>query len=177
MIIPRRALAEMSRAIGKADDAVVLMFNAGLAALQIGGLVVCSRLIEGQFPVYERLLRIDSPSRLTLHPSVLLGAIDRAGLVARAESNKVILRMLPEEGRLHLEAQTAEVGSAHELLPASLTGEAVEIGFNAEFLHDVLSVLDTTEVEFALAARNEAAMITGKDIEGYISLVMPMQLG
>jgi len=174
-LIPRRALAEMQRAIGKADDEVVLMFSEKLVALQIGGLVLCSRLIEGAFPSYERTLRLESPSTISLHPSVLLGAIDRAGLVARAESNKLILGMGAEDSRLTLDART-DVGRAHELLAASLTGDAVEIGFNAEYLHDVLSAMETTEIRMDFAGPQTSAIITGEGLDGYTCLVMPMQV-
>jgi len=174
-IIPGRALAEMARAIGKSENSVALMFGKEQVALQAGGLLLCCRLIEGNFPRFERTLRTDSPSRIHIDPGGLRGAIDRAGLVARAESNKVILEMREEADRLTMTART-EVGQARETLPARIKGPSVEIGFNAEYLHDALGVLDTTEIEMALDGPTAPAVITGTDIEGYTCLVMPMQV-
>jgi len=173
-IIPARALDEMARAIGKSEKTVSLHISASQVGLTVEGLLLVSRLIEGQFPDYDRSMRAESPTTITVHPGCLLHAIDRQGVIARAESSKIFLKS--GENYIELSAQTGEGGKGRENLPASLTGPSVEAAFNADYLHDVLSVLDTEAVMLGFDGSLRPIMIHGQGIDGYACVVMPMQI-
>jgi len=104
----------------------------------------------------------------------LLGAIKRAAIVARAEASKLIFRT--GDGTLTITAESADLGKAHEELAANLEGGEVEIGFNAEYLTDVLAVMASDNVTWEMTGALSPAMLKGSDDPEYLYVVMPMQL-
>lgn len=175
-IIPARALQELNRMLDPAatETPVKLRANEQQIMFEVGPYTLISRLIEGQFPNYHRLLQAEMKWRVVVGRQDLLGSIKRAAIVARAEASKLIFRT--GDGTLTITAESADLGKAHEELPANLEGGEVEIGFNAEYLTDVLAVMESDNIIWEMTGALSPAMIKGSDDPDYLYVVMPMQL-
>lgn len=175
-IIPARALQELSRMLDPADTETPVKVRAGEQQIlfQVGPYTLVSRLIEGQFPNYERVIPAETERRIVVNRTDLQGAIRRAAIVARAEASKVVFRT--QDGTLTISAESGDVGRAHEELAATVEGDEVEIAFNADYLTDVLSVIESDTVVWELTGALSQTVLKGSDEPDYIYVVMPMQL-
>lgn len=174
VIIPSRALQELLRLLGNSEDPVEIRVGESQVLFSVGRVQLVSRLIEGQFPAYDRVIPQDTQKHMMVNRQQLFEAVRRASIVARAESNKVILRSI--DSTLTLSAETGEIGKAYEEVPISLDGEPVEIAFNAEYLQDVLAVLDTETITMALGGPLNPGLVTAEGEADYQYVVMPMQM-
>lgn len=177
VIVPARALHELSRSLREEDEAQVEM-NIGESQIlfKMDHLLLVSRLIEGQFPNFERVIPSETPTRISANREELLSAIRRAAIVARAEANKLIFRPGGNGGSLVITAESGEVGKAHEEVAINLEGEAVEIAFNAQYLMDALSVMDSEAVEIGLGGPLNPGLIKPAGATDCLYVVMPMQI-
>jgi len=174
VIIPARALQELLRLLGSSEDPVDVHIGEKQVLFSAGRVQLISRLIEGAFPAYERIIPKETQKRVTVNRQQLYDAVRRASIVARAESNKLILRS--EDSTLTISAETGEVGRAYEEVPISLEGEPVEIAFNASYLQEVLAVLDTETVDMALSGPLNPGIVRADGEADYLYLVMPMHM-
>jgi len=173
-IIPARALQEVLRLLGSSEDPVSLYIGDNQILFVLGRVQLVSRLIEGTFPAYDRVIPQDLQKRLKANRQELYEAVRRAAVVARAESNKIVFHSA--ETTLTLEARSGEVGDAHEEIPIALEGDPVEIAFNAAYLQDVLAVLDTEAIELNLGGPLSPGLLRGDGEPDYLYVVMPMQM-
>ncbi len=177
-IIPARGLQELSRMLDPAATQMPARIRASEQQIlfEVGPYTLISRLIEGQFPNYQRLLQQqqDTRWRVVVGRQELLAAIRRAAIMARAEASKLIFRT--GDGSLKISAESADLGKAYEELPANIEGGELEIGFNAEYLTDVLSVLESENVTWELTGPLSPGIIRASDDPDYLYVVMPMQL-
>ncbi len=175
-IIPARALQELNRMLDPAATETPVKVRASEQQIlfEVGPYTLISRLIEGQFPNYQRLLQSETKWRVVVSRQDLLAAIKRAAIVARSEASKLIFRT--GDGTLFISAESADLGRAHEELAANLEGEELEIGFNAEYLTDVLAVMSSDNIVWELTGALSPGMIKGSDDPDYLYVVMPMQL-
>jgi len=176
VIVPARALQELNRMLEPSEDKTVVKVSAGEQQIrfEVGPYILISRLIEGQFPNYERVIPGEANRMVTVHREDLQGAIKRAAIVARAEASKIVFNA--REGLLTLTAESGEVGRAHEELAAQVEGDDLEIAFNAEYLTDVLGVIGSDSVVWELTGPLGQALVKGTDDPDYLYVVMPMQL-
>ena len=175
-IIPARALQELNRMLGPAEEDALVRVQASeqQIAFEVGPYTLVSRLIEGQFPSYERVIPGDADRSISVNRADLLAAIKRAAIVARAEASKLVFRA--HEGTLTISAESGDVGRAHEELPATLEGEDIEIAFNAEYLTDVLGVMQSDTVLWQFTGPLSSGLLKAADDPDYLYVVMPMQL-
>jgi DNA polymerase-3 subunit beta len=173
-IVPARALHELNRMLDpEAEETPVKMRASGQQILfEVGPYTLISRLIEGQFPNYERVIPTESNRTISVNREDLVGAIKRAAIVARAEASKVVLKA--EDDTLSISAESADVGSAHEELPVTMEGEAITIAFNAEYLSDALGVIGSETVVWHLNGPQEKALLKAGDDPDYLYIVAPM---
>src|SRR4051794_23859657 len=143
-IIPARALAELSRIAGSADE-LQLGVHENHVVFGADGSWLTTRRIDGQFPNYRQLLPEQFEHELQLPREELLDVVRRVSLMAQRNSP---LRLRFADGELTVSAQTPDVGEARESLPAPFSADAMEIGFNAEFLRDGLESVDSPTVRF-----------------------------
>lgn len=176
VIVPARALRELERNLSSADEEARLRVQIGENQIQFGfgEFSLVSRLIDGQFPNYERVIPQSIEAELSLDREELLSALRRAAIVARAEANKVIFRA--QDSVLTVEAESADVGRAHEELAAEYTGEPIEIAFNADYLTAALSEADSERVTIGLGGPLNPGLLRFAGDEDYFYVVMPMQL-
>ena len=173
-ILPARALQEVLRVLGGSDDEVTIIITDRQAQFEIGRTCILTRLIEGQFPAYERVIPKEHDKSLGINRQAFYEAIRRASIVARTESNKVILRC--QDGVLAISAETGDIGKAYEELPVQQEGDAVEIAFNAEYLQEALPVMESDVIALALSGPLNPGLITGSDDPDFRYVAMPMQI-
>jgi DNA polymerase III subunit beta len=170
-IVPARALLELGRV---AQDASELQL--GLQENQVlfasDGILLTTRRIEGQFPNYRQLLPESFESEVTLPRDELLEVVRRVAVMAQRNAP---LRLRFAEGELTVSAQTQDVGEAHEAMPVPFSGEALDIGFNPEFLRDGIESVDGDELRLKLISPLRPAVLQGSS-DDFSYLIMPIRL-
>jgi len=170
-IIPARALQELARIAGTSDE-IQLGLQENHVVFGAEGTWLTTRRIDGQFPNYRQLLPEQFEYELALPREELLEVVRRVSLMAQRNSP---LRLRFAEGEVTVSAVTQDVGEARESLPAPYTGDAMEIGFNAEFLRDGLDSVDSETIKFKLISPLRPAVLEG-DADDYVYLIMPIRL-
>ena len=170
-IVPARALTEVVRIAG-AGDGLELGVHENQVVFVMDGLTLTTRRIEGQFPNYKQLIPEAYEHTVVLPRGETLEVIRRVSVMAQRNSP---LRVKFAEGELTVSAQTQDVGEAHESLPAAFAGDALEIGFNAEFLREGFESVSGDEVRLKLISPLRPAVIQG-DSDDFTYLVMPIRL-
>jgi DNA polymerase-3 subunit beta len=173
-IVPARALQELNRMLNpEAEETPVKLCASGQQIMfEVGPYTLISRLIEGQFPNYERVIPAESNRTISVNREDLVGAIKRAAIVARAEASKVVLAA--QDDTLTISAESGDVGRAREELPVTMEGEPITIAFNAEYLADALGVIASETVVWHLNGPQEKALLKAGEDPDYLYIVAPM---
>jgi DNA polymerase-3 subunit beta len=172
--VPARALQELARiSQSAAADELSVSVRANQIVFEIGGDVLSSRLIDGQFPNYRQLLPDAYEHELTMASAELTEVVRRISLMAQKNAP---LRLRFSEGELTISAQTPDVGEASETLPVPFAGEPFEIGFNPEFLRDGLESSEGGDLVLKLISPLRPGLIESADGSGFLYLIMPIRL-
>jgi len=170
-IIPARALQELAR-LAAGSDTVGLGVHENHVVFSAGDVWLSSRRIDGQFPNYKQLLPETFEAELTVAREPLLEVVRRAAVLAQRNQP---LRLGFAEGELTVSAQTQDVGEARESIQVGYTGEALEIGFNPDFLRDGLEAVTGDAVQLKLINPLRPAVIASP-AESFWYLIMPIRL-
>jgi len=172
--VPARALQELARIAQAAGaDELSVSVRTNQIVFEVGGDVLSSRLIDGQFPNYRQLLPDAYEHELTLASGELTEVVRRISLMAQKNAP---LRLHFSEGELTVSAQTPDVGEARETLPVPFAGEPFEIGFNPEFLRDGLESAEGGDLVLKLISALRPGLIETADGSGFLYLIMPIRL-
>ncbi|MGL6279081.1 MAG: DNA polymerase III subunit beta [Gaiella sp.] len=169
-IIPARALGELTRIAAGAED-VQLGVNDNHVIFGVGDAWLTTRRIDGQFPNVDQLRPESFEAELELPRVELLEIVRRAGVMAQRNAP---LRLRFAEGELTVSAQSQDVGETRESLPVAYTGDALEIGFNAEFLREGLESIADDTVQLKLINPLRPGLLTSG--EDFWYLIMPIRL-
>jgi DNA polymerase-3 subunit beta len=172
VLVPSRALAELGRALGSAEE-ITLRLGERDASFEVGGTRLTTRLIEGEFPNYRGLIPSSQPNRLTVGREPLLDAIRRVKLLAR-EATPVRLAM--QADGLELIAVTQDVGQAHEELDAKYEGAELTVAFNPEYLLQGVEVTPGDEVSIETVDALKPAVIRSLESSDFLYLLMPVRV-
>ena len=170
-IVPARALGELSRIAGEAEKIVLGVYE-NQVVFGTGDAWLTTRRIDGQFPNYKQLVPEAFEHEVALPREELLDVVRRVSVMAQRNSP---LRLRFAEGELVVSAQTQDVGEARESLPASFGAEALEIGFNAEFLRDGVESVGGETVRLKLISPLRPAVLQG-EADDFLYLIMPIRL-
>jgi len=172
--VPARALQELTRIVqqGAAEDLTVSV-RANQVVFEAAGVVLSSRLIDGQFPNYRQLLPDAYEHELRLDGPEITDVVRRISLLAQKNAP---LRLAFAEGELTVSARTPDVGEAREAVPVPFQGEPLEIGFNPEFLRDGLEAVESGDVMLKLISPLRPGLIQAADGSGFQYLLMPIRL-
>jgi len=172
--VPARALRELSRIVAsEAADEVEIALPGNQVLFRAGGVVLSSRLIEGQFPSYRQLIPESFDHEVRLPRTEFLDAARRVGQLAQRNAP---LRLAFSEGELTIAAETPEVGDASEAMPAPFAGEALEIAFNPEFLVAGIESVETDEIVVRLTSPLRPGLLEPLERDDFRYLVMPIRL-
>jgi DNA polymerase-3 subunit beta len=174
-IIPARAMNELLR-LANDEDSVTVALASGQARFDVGGATMVTRLLEGQFPNYERVIPTGFERKLTLEREEFIKAVKRAAIVARDNSNRVVIET--QGAQLVLSAESDKVGSAHEEIEVAREGDDIQIAFNANYLADALNVVETEGVVLELTEPLRPGILRpiGDTATDYLCVLMPMQV-
>jgi len=179
LIVPPRALAQVERLFGAEDDIEVARSENHLG-FRMDGTEVFTRLIEGPYPNYEQVIPKDNDRIALADRNQLTHALRRMAVVASDQTHRV--RLSFASGVLRFSVETPDLGEAHEELEVDYQGDPIDIGFNANYLLEVLRYMPTDDVRMAFKAPERAVTIepVGNDGAGsvpdYLCLVMPLRL-
>jgi DNA polymerase-3 subunit beta len=172
--VPARALQELTRIVQhEGADSLQVSVRANQVVFEAGGVVLSSRLIDGQFPNYRQLLPDAYEHELRLGGTEISEVVRRISLLAQKNAP---LRLAFTEGELTVSARTPDVGEAQETLPVPFAGEPLEIGFNPEFLRDGLEAVEAGDVLLKLISPLRPGLIEAGDGSGFHYLLMPIRL-
>jgi len=172
--IPAKALRELSRLVSAdALEEVAVSLLPNQAVFRAGGILLNTRLIDGQFPNFRQLLPESYEHDVRLPRPELLDVVRRVSQLAQRNAP---LRLSFSQGELKVSASTPDVGDAEETMPAAFDGEPLEIGFNPEFLRDGIESVAGDEVVLRLISPLRPGLLQPVDNEDFRYLVMPIRL-
>ena len=174
-IVPPAALAQVQR-LFKDDDSLEVSRSGNHLGFRADTTEIYTRLIEGTYPKYEQVIPKDNDKIAIIDKKSLASAVRRMAVVASDQTHRIRLRF--ESGRVHLNVLTPDLGEGHDEMDVGYDGEELEIGFNANYLLEVLRHIPSDEVKFAFKAPERAATIepAEEDAADYLCLVMPLRL-
>ena len=176
VIVPARHLNEVARAVNPTRPTVAIAFSEGKNQVffTLKDVEISSRLIDGTYPNYPQVIPGESATTVSLPTQSLLREARTASVHARDAANPVRLQV--GDGTLTLKAQTAEVGDDEAPLAASVSGDDVQIAFNARYMLDALSVLDSDEVQLSFNGALLPAVIRPAGRDDYLCIIMPVRV-
>lgn len=173
-IIPGRALNELQRVVEPTEEPVSVSVSQSQILFNVDGTVLVSRLIEGQFPNFQKVIPQEHEKTLTVPTEQLLQSVRRAAIVAREDANRIVLRTT--DSKLTVTAASNTVGSAYEEVDVVRDGDDVEMAFSSRYLLDFLGVIETEAVEMLLTGNLSPALLKPQGDESYHYVLMPMQI-
>jgi len=175
-IVPPKALDQIRRLFGAADEIEIARSENHLG-FRCGRTYVYTRLIEGPYPNYEQVIPRDNDRVAVIDKQALASTLRRVGVVASDQTHRVRLGF--GAGNLKFTVSTPDLGEAHDEMAVSYDGEPLEIGFNANYLLEILKYIPTDEVRLTMKAPERAATLEPAgwdDPASYLCLVMPLRL-
>jgi len=175
ILIPRKTVSEL-RAMLDEQSVVTFCHSENHLFFKVLNRVLDSRLLEGQFPNYEKVLPSGNDKIVTINREAFSVAISRVALLSHETSRAVRIKFMP--GKMLLTSQNPEIGEAKEEIEASYEGPELTIGFNSKYLSDFISSLSTEEVVMELRDEAGAGLMkpTGEEGRIYKYVIMPMRI-
>jgi DNA polymerase-3 subunit beta len=173
-IVPRKGVLELGRLLDDGDAPVTLQVGANHLRVTLGAYTLTTKLVDGKFPDYEKVIPRRQGQVLTGDRETLRQALQRASILSNEKYRGI--RLILEADQLTIQANNPEQEEAEEVVAVGYSGERMEIGFNVSYLQDVLNVLDTETVSVSVADANSSALIEGVGNDEAVYVVMPMRL-
>jgi len=174
VILPRKTILELSRQLSDNDDPLEITLTPTQARFNFGSIELVSKLIDGKFPDYERVIPQHHGKIIHLNRDQLLHSLLRAAILTNEKFRGV--RLLLNPGSLKIISSNAEQEEAQEEIEIGYGGDALDIGFNVTYLLDVLNNLATEAIELRLADANSSALFHIPDNDRFKYVVMPMRI-
>ena len=174
VILPRKTVLELQRLLSDADGAIEMQFANNQAKFSFGGMEFVTKLVEGKFPDYNRVIPKNHHNSVTLGRAPLLASLQRTAIMTSDKFKGVRLNIEP--GLLRVASNNAEQEEAVDELDIDYGGDAIEIGFNVSYLIDALANMGQDMVKVDLADGNSSALMTIPDNEHFKYVVMPMRI-
>lgn len=174
VIIPRKTVSELQKLVDDPDVAVTTELSDTKIRFTIGSVILTSKLIDGTFPDYQRVIPTGNDKKLIIDRQSFAAAVDRVSTISSERGRAVKLSIA--EGQVTLAVNNPDSGSATEELAADYSSDPIEIGFNAKYLLDVAAQLTGTEAKFMLADAGSPTLIHDMADETALYVLMPMRV-
>lgn len=174
VILPRKGVMELGKILGDANEDVVFSIGVNHVHLVIGSMTFTSKLVDGKFPDYERVIPRQGSRTVIADRETLRQALARVAILSNEKFRGV--RVTLSNGSFVVVANNPEQEEAVEEISVDFSGESLEIGFNVGYLLDVLNTIEGTRVEVELGDSNSSALIRDPDSADAQYVVMPMRL-
>jgi DNA polymerase III subunit beta len=173
VILPRKAVAEIQKLLESGED-VLIELSSAKVRLTIGGVVLTSKLIDGTFPDYQRVIPQGNDKRLVVEREDFAKAVDRVSTISSERGRAVKLAL--NDGRLTLTVNNPDSGSATEEIEVDYDSAPIDIGFNARYLLDITGQLDGDTALFKLADPGSPTVIQDREGAAALYVLMPMRV-
>ncbi|MBA3981477.1 MAG: DNA polymerase III subunit beta [Alcanivorax sp.] len=174
VIVPRKGIMELARLLGDVSQPVRLVIGKNHARVVAGDVTFTSKLVDGKFPEYDRVVPREGQRRILADRETLRQALGRVAILSNEKYRGVRIQL--SEASLRLQANNPEQEEAEEEVSVDYQGTELEIGFNVSYLLDVLNTLHGTEVQIQLGDSNSSAVLTDPNVAATLYVVMPMRL-
>jgi DNA polymerase-3 subunit beta len=174
VILPRKTVLEMQRLLSDKEGAIEMQFAGNQAKFSFEGMEFVTKLVEGKFPDYNRVIPKNHKNIITLGRAPLLACLQRTAILTSEKFKGVRLNIEP--GTLRVASNNAEQEEAVDELDIDYGGDSIEIGFNVTYLIDALSNMSQDMVKIELADSNSSALLTIPDNAAFKYVVMPMRI-
>ena len=174
VILPRKTVLEMQRLLSDKEGAIEMQFAGNQAKFSFEGMEFVTKLVEGKFPEYNRVIPKNHKNIITLGRTTLLASLQRTAILTSEKFKGVRLNIEP--GTLRVASNNAEQEEAVDELDIDYAGDAIEIGFNVTYLIDALTNMAQDMVKIELADSNSSALLTIPDDAAFKYVVMPMRI-
>src|SRR5919107_3913967 len=174
VIIPRKAVAEIVKLVEDGSESITIELSSAKVRLTFDGVVLTSKLIDGTFPDYQRVIPTANDKLLTVERGDYAKAVDRVSTISSERGRAVKLAL--NDGRLTLTVNNPDSGSATEEIEVDYDATPIDIGFNARYLLDIASQLDGDTAVFKLADPGSPTIIQDRDGAAALYVLMPMRV-
>jgi len=174
IILPRKSVMELARLLTDPDDNATVNIGDNYICVDTGDFNFTSRLVDGKFPEYRRVIPSDSGIDVIADRRILKEAFIRMSILSNGKYKGVSVSF--NENEMKLVANNPEQEVAEEVVPVNYQGEAMEMGFNISYLQDVISVISTDTVKITLTDKNKGVLFKGSDTVSDLYVVMPMKI-
>jgi DNA polymerase-3 subunit beta len=174
VIVPRKAVAELYRLLEELEGTVEISLSPTKVRFGLGSAVLTSKLIDGTFPDYNRVIPTANDKLLKLDPKSFSAGVDRVATIASEKTRAV--KMAVDRDKVTLSVTSPENGLATEELPADYASDGLEIGFNARYLLDILGEIEGDTVEVHLADAAAPTLLRENDKSNALYVLMPMRV-
>lgn len=174
VIVPRKCVQELYRLLEELEGTVEISLSPTKVRFGLGSAVLTSKLIDGTFPDYNRVIPTANDKLLKLDPKSFSAGVDRVSTIASEKTRAV--KMSVDRDKVTLSVTSPENGVATEELPADYGADGLEIGFNARYLLDILSEIDGDTVEVHLADAAAPTLLRENDKSNALYVLMPMRV-
>jgi DNA polymerase III subunit beta len=176
VILPKKTLLELGRLLVEGDGDILFESGENHLFFEVGGRMLISRMIDGQFPAYERVVPKGNDKLLEFERERLTNAVKRVALLSNERSRAVKFEI--SKGKVEVTSSSSEFGEAREQIPVEYTGAAMTISFNAQYVIDFLNVVETELVSLSLKDETSQAVMKPVAAEGYdyTYVIMPMRI-
>ena len=176
VILPKKTLGELDRLLAEQEGAVRFSKGENHLFFQVGDRLLISRVIDGQFPAYDRVIPKGNDKNIDFERDKLSSAIRRVALLSNERSRAVKFQIEP--GQVQITSSSPEIGDARELLLVDYSGPAIQVCFNAQYVLDFLNAVETEQVVFEFKDEVSQAVMRPVGPAGYqyLYVIMPMRI-
>ncbi len=174
IIIPRKCIAELRKLLDEVDGSVEVTLSGSKIRFGLGTAVLTSKLIDGTFPDYTRVIPTGNDKMLKIDPKSFKDGVDRVATIASEKTRAV--KMALDTDKITLSVTSPENGTAAEEVPGDYRSDGFEIGFNAKYLLDILDQVEGDSVEVHLADASAPTLIRENDKSAALYVLMPMRV-
>jgi DNA polymerase-3 subunit beta len=174
IIIPRKTVLELSKLLADDDEPIRIELSSTQAAFRFGNIELVSKLVDGKFPDYGRVIPTQHKNRVDIDRETLRQALLRAAILSNEKFRGV--RWVLADGVLKIVSSNAEQEEAHEEIEVKYQGEALDIGFNVNYLLDVLNNVQASEVQCSFGDSSSSALLQFASEAEFKYVVMPMRI-
>ena len=174
VIIPRKTIAEVCKLLEEEEGDVKISLSHTQITFNFGGALVASRLIDGSFPDYEKVIPQNNNASLTVSRKQFSEAVDRMAIISLEKTRAIKVSVNPKS--INISASTNNQGSGTDEIEATYDGKPLNTGFNARYLLDITQQIKSETIEFKLSDENAPAILKGMDETDVLYILMPMRV-
>ncbi len=174
VIIPKKTIYELSKLLSERDQSVLISISSNKIIFTIDNIIFISKLIDGSFPDYKRVIPNDNLNILKINREILLSAVDRVSTIANEKSPVIKFKLL--QNVLNLNTINNESSTASEDLKINYNGDDIEIGFNSKYIMDIVNNLEDEEILINLKDNTSPIIATENSNSNLVYVLMPMRV-